>query len=101
MDGEGTVQGRQGVVTFRPYRDIKSRPLKKRFVETNADDEEEPGLLGAQRTAAEDLYPEILCHVFSLLDTAAKGRAAQVTSPLTLHPTPCLGGAKNAKPNLT
>lgn len=72
-----TVQGRQGNVTFRPYRDIKTRPLKKRFIEEH-DDEVEHGVLGEQRPRAEDLYPEILCYIFSLLDTESKGRTSQV-----------------------
>ena len=29
---------------------------------------------------AEDLYPELLCHIFSMLDTESKGRVAQVNN---------------------
>ena len=36
-----TVQGRQGNVTFRPYRDIKTKPvLKRKFVEDDNVDED-------------------------------------------------------------
>ena len=84
MEGEEearTVQGRQGNVTFRPYRDIKTKPLlKRKFVEhddNNVDDEHDHEVeQGA--TVAEDLYPELLCHIFSMLDTESKGRVAQV-----------------------
>ena len=79
MEGEEearTVQGRQGNVTFRPYRDIKTKPLlKRKFVEQD-DNVEEEEVEGA--TMAEDLYPELLCHIFSMLDTESKGRVAQV-----------------------
>ena len=80
MEGEGvrTVQGRQGIVTFRPYRDIKTKPIKKCYVVDQNHRGEEQSVFGGQRTVAEDLYPEILCHVFSMLDTESKGRTAQV-----------------------
>ena len=81
MEGEGvrTVQGRQGIVTFRPYRDIKTKPIKKCYVVDQNHRGEEQSVFGRQqRTVAEDLYPEILCHVFSMLDTESKGRTAQV-----------------------
>ena len=81
MEGEEearTVQGRQGNVTFRPYRDIKTKPLlKRKFVEQ--DDNVEGGKEEVEgATMAEDLYPELLCHIFSMLDTESKGRVAQV-----------------------
>ena len=81
MEGEEearTVQGRQGNVTFRPYRDIKTKPLlKRKFVEQ--DDNVEEGKEEVEgATMAEDLYPELLCHIFSMLDTESKGRVAQV-----------------------
>ena len=83
MEGEEeaqTVQGRQGNVTFRPYRDIKTKPLlKRKFAELDNDVDEDGGkevVEGA--TMAEDLYPELLCHIFSMLDTVSKGRVAQV-----------------------
>ena len=78
------MQGRQGNVTFRPYRDIKTKPLplKRKFVEFDNDVENEHG--GGKEdvdqgaTMAEDLYPELLCHIFSMLDAESKGRVAQV-----------------------
>lgn len=78
-----TVQGRQGNVTFRPYRDIKTKPvLKRKFVEDDNVDEdggkEEAEVEGPRM--AEDLYPELLCHIFSMLDTESKGRVAQVNT---------------------
>jgi len=78
MEAVRTVQGRQGSVTFRPYWDIKTRPLKKRFIEDEV--QEVDGFFGGvqSNTRVGDLYPEILCHIFSLLDTESKGRTAQV-----------------------
>ena len=75
-----TVQGRQGNVTFRPYRDIKTKPLlKRKFVELDNDVDEHGGKEEVEgATMAEDLYPELLCHIFSMLDTESKGRVAQV-----------------------
>ena len=64
-----SVQGRQGTVSFRPYRDIKTRVT----LTSPADREDKEA--GA---VVELLYPEILCHLFSFLDTQSKGRAAQV-----------------------
>ena len=84
MEGEEearTVQGRQGNVTFRPYRDIKTKPLlKRKFVEHDNNVGEHGGTLEEVEgvTVAEDLYPELLCHIFSMLDTESKGRVAQV-----------------------
>ena len=85
MEGEEearTVQGRQGNVTFRPYRDIKTKPLlKRKFVEHDDNNvDEDGGTMGEVEgaTVAEDLYPELLCHIFSMLDTESKGRVAQV-----------------------
>ena len=34
-------------------------------------------------TMAEHLYPELLCHIFSMLDTESKGRVAQVNKALS------------------
>jgi len=67
MEGEEearTVQGRQGNITFHPYRDIKTKPLlKRKFVEHDDNlDEGKEEVEGA--TMAEDLYPELLCHIF-------------------------------------
>ena len=83
MEGEEeaqTVQGRQGNVTFRPYRDIKTKPLlKRKFAELDNDVDEHGGKEDVEgATMAEDLYPELLCHIFSMLDTESKGRVAQV-----------------------
>ena len=64
-----TVHGRLGSVTFKPYRDIKTRTVTT--VGEQADT--------ASCLTVDSLYPEILCHVFSYLDTSSKGRAAQVT----------------------
>ena len=63
-----TVHGRLGSVTFKPYRDIKTRTVTT--VGEQADT--------ASCLTVDSLYPEILCHVFSYLDTSSKGRAAQV-----------------------
>ena len=65
-----SVQGRQGNVSFRPYRDIKTRAVISQGTE-----EEE---VSVRVDMVEVLYPEILCHLFSFLDTQSKGRAAQV-----------------------
>ena len=63
--------GRTGTVTFKPYDDV--RPPKKRFAfhGSKADG-------GSRAVNVEDLYPEILCLIFSKLDVRSKGRAAQV-----------------------
>lgn len=63
--------GRTGTVTFKPYDDM--RPPKKRFAfhGSKADG-------GSRTVSVEDLYPEILCLIFSKLDVRSKGRAAQV-----------------------
>merc|ERR1711936_497196 len=63
-----TVHGRLGSVTFKPYRDIKTRTV------TTVGDQADT----ASCLTVDSLYPEILCHVFSYLDTSSKGRAAQV-----------------------
>jgi len=82
MEGEDdarTVQGRQGNVTFRPYRDIKTKPLLKRKLIELDDVDEQGGKEEVEGpTMAEHLYPELLCHIFSMLDTESKGRVAQV-----------------------
>ena len=88
MEGEDdarTVQGRQGNVTFRPYRDIKTKPLlKRKLVELDDVDEQEEGREEVEGpTMAEHLYPELLCHIFSMLDTESKGRVAQVNKALS------------------
>lgn len=74
------VQGRQGNVTFKPYRDIRTKPLKKRAIipETSKLLGSVSDHLFSKVTAISDLYPELLCLIFSHLDTASKGRAAQV-----------------------
>ena len=66
-----SVQGRQGNVSFRPYRDIKTK-----VVQQQVEGEEE----GEGDTTVDNLYPELLCHIFSYLDTASKGSTAQVRS---------------------
>ena len=77
-----SVQGRQGNVSFRPYRDIKTKVVQQ---QAEGEEEEE----GEGDTTVDNLYPELLCHIFSHLDTASKGSTAQVRSlsltPL-LHP---------------
>ena len=69
-----SVQGRQGNVSFRPYRDIKTRAV----ISQGAEGEEEVEEVSVRVDMVEVLYPEILCHLFSFLDTQSKGRAAQV-----------------------
>ena len=72
-----SVQGRQGNVTFRPYRDIKTKTLhvhhKNDATEDNTDDD-----AAVVATCVDNLYPELLCHIFSYLDTVSKGNTAQV-----------------------
>ena len=72
-----SVQGRQGNVSFRPYRDIKTRAVTS---SPGAEQEMEEGEeeVSVRVDMVEVLYPEILCHLFSFLDTQSKGRAAQV-----------------------
>ena len=72
-----SVQGRQGNVSFRPYRDIKTKVVQQQ----QQQGEEE----GEGDTTVDNLYPELLCHIFSYLDTASKGSTAQVRS-LSLTP---------------
>ena len=72
-----SVQGRQGNVSFRPYRDIKTKVVQQ---QAEGEEEEEAG-----DTTVDNLYPELLCHIFSYLDTASKGSTAQVRS-LSLTP---------------
>lgn len=69
-----SVQGRQGNVSFRPYRDIKTRAV----ISQGAEEVEEGEEVSVRVDMVEVLYPEILCHLFSFLDTQSKGRAAQV-----------------------
>jgi hypothetical protein len=86
--------GRNGTVTFRPYTEdlhsLNAQPPKKRF---RYDEEESPlvatngtaeashlAAAAGRSTTVEDLYPELLCLLFSYLDEEAKGRAAQVKS---------------------
>ena len=69
-----SVQGRQGNVSFRPYRDIKTKVVQQQQAEEGEGD-----------TTVDNLYPELLCHIFSHLDTASKGSTAQVRS-LSLTP---------------
>ena len=64
-----TVHGRLGNVTFRPYRDIKTRQVQRTSEERDN-----------TSTTVDNLYPEILCQIFSYLDTASKGRSARVCS---------------------
>ena len=63
--------GRTGTVTFKPYDDIRGMPPKKRF--HFGEEQKSSGSV-----SVEDLYPEILCLIFSKLDDSSKGRAAQV-----------------------
>lgn len=71
-----SVQGRQGNVTFRPYRDIKT---KSASVGPNNESDDEDVCIN-------NLYPELLCHIFSYLDNPTKGYAAQVyANPLIKH----------------
>ena len=72
-----SVQGRQGNVSFRPYRDIKTRAVTSHQEEVEEEDEEGEEI-SVRVDMVEVLYPEILCHLFSFLDTQSKGRAAQV-----------------------
>ena len=80
-----TVHGRLGNVTFKPYRDIKTRSVNLSAGTENGD--------SSTAITVDNLYPEILCHIFSHLDTSSKGRAAQVT--ISTYPanllTPALG----------
>ena len=71
-----TVQGRQGNVTFRPYRDIKSKPVKNIAVSDTP--EHNVTEFFNRRTTVDNLYPELLCLIFSFLDTESKGKTAQV-----------------------
>ena len=73
-----SVQGRQGNVSFRPYRDIKTKVVQQQQQEG----EEE----GEGETTVDNLYPELLCHIFSYLDTASKGSTAQVIRSISLTP---------------
>ena len=59
-----SVQGRQGNVSFRPYRDIKTKVVQQ---QQQQEGEEE----GEGDTTVDNLYPELLCHIFSHLDTAS------------------------------
>ena len=68
--------GRTGNVSFKPYDDIRLNPRKK-FKYPGSDEEQEQGSAPDTRTV-EDLYPELLCLIFSNLDVQSKGRAAQV-----------------------
>ena len=72
-----SVQGRQGNVSFRPYRDIKTRAVISQGAEEEGEEGEE---VSVRVDMVEVLYPEILCHLFSFLDTQSKGRAAQVNT---------------------
>ena len=76
-----TVQGRQGEVPFKPYRDIKSKHVKSAVLEENKDvagsNHDENTFVTTSRTV-DNLYPEMLCLIFSFLDTKSKGRTAQV-----------------------
>ena len=67
-----SVQGRQGNVTFKPYRDIKTKAAHV--------DQESRGATDTclAHVDIDNLYPEILCHIFSYLDTISKGTSAQV-----------------------
>ena len=67
-----TVHGRLGNVTFKPYRDIKTRSVNRLSEEGDSS--------SSATTTVENLYPEILCQIFSYLDTASKGRSARVCS---------------------
>jgi len=70
-----TVQGRQGNVTFKPYRDIKTKQVKL------ISDNQHQNMTEAMdrvNTTVDNLYPELLCLIFSFLDTESKGRTAQV-----------------------
>ena len=73
-----SVQGRQGNVSFRPYRDIKTRTVTSSPGAEHGEMEEGEEEISVRVDMVEVLYPEILCHLFSFLDTQSKGRAAQV-----------------------
>jgi len=74
--GMFSVQGRQGNVTFRPYRDIKTKTLHVHHQDDAAEDGSDDTAVVA--TCVDNLYPELLCHIFSYLDTVSKGNTAQV-----------------------
>ena len=83
-----SVQGRQGNVSFRPYRDIKTRAVTSSPGAEEEMEEGEEEEVSVRVDMLEVLYPEILCHLFSFLDTQSKGRAAQVIiSQLRFLPT--------------
>ena len=72
-----SVQGRQGNVTFRPYRDIKTKTLHVRQQNDDATEDNNDDA-AVVTTCVDNLYPELLCHIFSYLDTVSKGNTAQV-----------------------
>ena len=78
-----SVQGRQGNVSFRPYRDIKTRAVTSSPGAEEEMEEGEEEEVSVRVDMVEVLYPEILCHLFSFLDTQSKGRAAQVIISLS------------------
>ena len=78
-----SVQGRQGNVSFRPYRDIKTRTVTSSLGGEEEMEEGEEEEISVRVDMVEVLYPEILCHLFSFLDTQSKGRAAQVMISLS------------------
>ena len=67
-----SVQGRQGNVTFKPYRDIKTKA-----VHVDQEARGTPDTCPAH-VDIDNLYPELLCHIFSYLDTISKGNSAQL-----------------------
>ena len=72
-----TVQGRQGNVTFKPYRDIKTKPIKN-ILASDTPEHSVTESITRRTTKVDNLYPELLCLIFSFLDTESKGRTAQV-----------------------
>ena len=99
-----SVQGRQGNVTFRPYRDIKTKTLHVHHQDDAAEDGSDDTAVVA--TCVDNLYPELLCHIFSYLDTVSKGNTAQVRKNILNWKILCYqirrteaGGRKNFCPD--
>ena len=75
-----SVQGRQGNVSFRPYRDIRTKDLTSPGVEEEEMETEDEEAVSVRLDMSEVLNPDTLCHLFAFLDTKSKGRAAQVNT---------------------
>ena len=75
----GCPTGRTGNVSFKPYDDIRRKPPKKRFWFGSSQDLDPATESSPQTTTVDHLYPELLCLIFSELDTGSKGRVAQVS----------------------